>query len=248
MTSPSCHQLLLNWRILAIKQVFVSSYKVNEMQPKIYRNKFNCLGQAIAIIHLYRAEVASEIWHFQHHRVELGTTVTTKQMAISTDKPGLWIFPGLLPALTGQVPSTLQQGTQGPISLRQTGKYIFFNYYLFCRSLVYEKQLSCHPLQPWSKPLILPLIMHQQVCSFNNLSDPVAFCIEVLSIQRRKWFKLWQQPWTKPAFHSLHLALKLHFPPISLQQVNITTFLPPTFAHSPPLFTGARNNEETFGY
>lgn len=72
------------------------------MQPKIYRNKFNCLGQAIAIIHLYTAEVASEIWHFQHHRVELGTTVTTRQAAISTDKAGLWIFPGLLPALTGQ--------------------------------------------------------------------------------------------------------------------------------------------------
>jgi len=66
-----------------------------EMHPKeIYRNKFNCLGQAIAIIHLYRAEMASEFWHFQH---QVGTAATTRQTAISTDKPGPWVFPGLLP-------------------------------------------------------------------------------------------------------------------------------------------------------
>jgi len=35
-------------------------------------------------------------------------------------------------------------------------------------------------------------------------------------------------------FHSPYLALKLHFPPFSLQQVNITTFPTPTFAHTPP--------------
>lgn len=129
-----------------------------------------------------------------------------------------------------RVPSTLRQDRQDPTPLRQTGKiYPFFYYYLLCRSLAYEKRLSCHPLQPWSPAPSIAIDYAPAGLLIQQSFWPCGFLHRGFDHSMHRAVQIsWQQPWTEPAFHSPHLALKLHFPPIPCHKS-----VSPPFSHLP---------------